>query len=63
MENYEFITLLVALLAGHAATFGMIWDVRQRVCTNKEEITKTNAKMELEFAKCTIHCKQTGGKL
>lgn len=60
LENTEFFALLLAILGGYVSIFGMLWDIRKKCCDNSENIAKTNARIDIEFAKCQYHrCKET----
>lgn len=58
IENPDFWAILISIFGGFGSTFAVLWDIRKKVCENSERITKQEAKMETEFAKCSIHCRR-----
>lgn len=59
IENYEFWALLISILAGFAAEFGLILGIKGDIAKNAQRIEEVNNHAEMEFAKCRLHgCKE-----
>ena len=58
IENIEFWALLISILAGFGAEFGLILGIKGDIAKNAQRIEEVNNHAEMEFAKCRLHgCK------
>ncbi len=59
IDNPEFWALIVTILGGFAAEFGLILNIKDAIGKNAQRIEEVNNHAEMEFAKCRIHgCKE-----
>lgn len=58
IENIEFWALLISILGGFGAEFGLILGIKGDIAKNAQRIEEVNNHAEMEFAKCRLHgCK------